>query len=254
MIPNPAYRGIWSIPSIPNPNYKGIWQPRRIPNPDTAYDDHPHRLNAMRGIAFEFWSNAAHIAFDNIYIGQDVNAANQFAENVWKVKRAKEFTLETGIKKETGHQDARKKAQTSFWHLMTHFNSKSFIEHFKMYFADVESSPKKILLYPEFTLFLVATMTSLVIIFNIIIVIFFNIYTACVKSVKDVPKQKAKITEEKQKLKESSVKSPASATTAATVKKTPKENGKKGKKTTAKVEEPTPRASRRRGVVEQSLK
>lgn len=89
MIPNPNYRGKWKPAKIDNPNYKGKWEPRMIPNPDFYFDENPFSsLEPIGAIAYELWSMADKIAFDNLIITSDVEAANLLQILTWQDKKA----------------------------------------------------------------------------------------------------------------------------------------------------------------------
>jgi len=88
-IPNPAYKGKWRPPKIDNPNYKGKWSPRMIPNPDYFYDEKPFSsLDPIGAVAFELWSMADNVAFDNLIISDDVEPANSLQLLTWQSKKA----------------------------------------------------------------------------------------------------------------------------------------------------------------------
>jgi len=93
-IKNPKYKGKWTAPMIPNPAYKGEWTPKQIPNPDYFYDATPANFTPMDSVAFELWTMNDGIAFDNIVIGHDVKAAQKFAKDTWKVKKAAQDSVE----------------------------------------------------------------------------------------------------------------------------------------------------------------
>jgi len=88
-IPNPSYKGKWKPPKIDNPNYKGQWTPRMIPNPDYYFDENPFSsLEPIGAIAFELWSMADNIAFDNLIITSDPEAAKLLQVLTWQDKKA----------------------------------------------------------------------------------------------------------------------------------------------------------------------
>lgn len=89
MIKNPSYKGKWRPSKIDNPNYKGKWSPRMIPNPGYFFDEKPFSsLDAIGGIAFELWSMADNIAFDNLVITSDPEAANLLQFLSWQDKKS----------------------------------------------------------------------------------------------------------------------------------------------------------------------
>lgn len=83
---NPNYRGKWTAPLIDNPNYKGPWKARQIPNPNYFEDLHPHRLQPMGAIAIDIWTMSGNVAYDNILVGRDEQAASDLAEATWRAK------------------------------------------------------------------------------------------------------------------------------------------------------------------------
>lgn len=88
MVDNPAYKGKWRPPKIANPNYKGKWAPRMIPNPDHFFDENPFStLDSIGAIAFELWSMADNIAFDNIIISSDKEQASLLKLLTWQDKK-----------------------------------------------------------------------------------------------------------------------------------------------------------------------
>lgn len=90
-IPNPEYRGLWKAPIIDNPDYKGEWKPKRVPNPHYFVDETPSNLEPIRAVAFEILANDGGIAFDNVLLGHDEQAAREFAELTFVPKQAAEI-------------------------------------------------------------------------------------------------------------------------------------------------------------------
>lgn len=89
LISNPNFKGKWKPPKIENPNYKGKWSPRMIPNPEYFLDENPFSsLEAIGGIAFELWSMADNVAFDNLIITSDVESSNLLQTLTWQDKKA----------------------------------------------------------------------------------------------------------------------------------------------------------------------
>lgn len=76
-IRNPDYKGKWSPREIPNPEYKGEWQPRKIPNPAYYEIGTPSDFEPIGGLGFEIWTMDDHILFDNIYLGHQINEAEE---------------------------------------------------------------------------------------------------------------------------------------------------------------------------------
>lgn len=88
MVPNPNYKGKWKPAKIDNPNYKGKWSPRMIPNPNYFFDENPFKsLDAIGGIAFELWSMADNVAFDNLIITSEPTTADLVQILTWQDKK-----------------------------------------------------------------------------------------------------------------------------------------------------------------------
>lgn len=88
MVPNPSYKGKWRPPKIDNPSYKGKWEPRMIPNPDYFYDENPFSsLDAIGSITYELWSMADNVAFDNLIVTNDPEAADLLQHLTWQDKK-----------------------------------------------------------------------------------------------------------------------------------------------------------------------
>ena len=67
---------------IDNPDYDGKWAPRKIPNPEYFEDATPHKMTPIGAIGLELWTLSDDIYFDNIYIGNDAEAARALVEQV----------------------------------------------------------------------------------------------------------------------------------------------------------------------------
>ncbi|VDM06924.1 unnamed protein product [Wuchereria bancrofti] len=94
MVDNPNYKGRWKPPRITNPNYKGKWKPKQIENPN-YFEPHPYsQLQPIIALGIELWTMSTNIIFDNIYIGDDENAASNFAKQTFKIKLAQETAYE----------------------------------------------------------------------------------------------------------------------------------------------------------------
>tara|TARA_A100001015_G_scaffold302350_1_gene390437 strand:+ start:2627 stop:4204 length:1578 start_codon:yes stop_codon:yes gene_type:complete len=112
MIDNPDYKGKWIHPMIDNPDFVGVWAPRKIPNP--AYfseETHPEAFKTLvapiGGVSVEIWTMSSGIHFDNIYVGNDVAAAAEWAEQSFGTERAREKAL-----KATEAAEKRRAART----------------------------------------------------------------------------------------------------------------------------------------------
>lgn len=99
VIDNPNYKGKWSPPMIDNPDYIGEWEPRKIPNPTYFVDEHPAALPAMAGVAIEIWTMSAGLAFDNVLVTSDEDAAADFGDATWAIKHAAQKEQAAAAKK-----------------------------------------------------------------------------------------------------------------------------------------------------------
>ena len=84
IIDNPDYRGKWVHPMIDNVDYIGEWKAKQIANPEYFSEEtHPEAFQTLvapiGGVAVEIWTMQGGIHFDNIYIGNDIGAAAQWA-------------------------------------------------------------------------------------------------------------------------------------------------------------------------------
>lgn len=98
MIDNPDYKGKWIHPMVDNPDYVGVWSPRQISNP--AYfseETHPEAFKTLvapiGGVSVEIWTMSSGIHFDNIYVGNDLEAAAEWAQKSFGEVREKEKAL-----------------------------------------------------------------------------------------------------------------------------------------------------------------
>lgn len=98
MIPNPNYRGKWKPPKIDNPNYKGKWSPRMIQNPNYFFDENPFKsLEAIGSIAYELWSMADNVAFDNLIVASDTEPASLLQYLTWQNKKAEDDATSSSL-------------------------------------------------------------------------------------------------------------------------------------------------------------
>lgn len=98
VIPNPNYRGKWKPPKIDNPNYKGKWSPRMIQNPYYFFDENPFKsLEAIGAIAFELWSMADNLAFDNLIVASDKEPASLLQYLTWQNKKAEDDSTSSNL-------------------------------------------------------------------------------------------------------------------------------------------------------------
>eukprot|EP00771_Trimastix_marina_P002936 gnl/Trimastix_PCT/411.p2 GENE.gnl/Trimastix_PCT/411~~gnl/Trimastix_PCT/411.p2 ORF type:complete len:550 (-),score=223.57 gnl/Trimastix_PCT/411:55-1704(-) len=100
MIKNPLYKGKWVAPKVKNPLYKGEWRPRRIQNPNYFVSESPFaELDRIIGLGFELWTMTSHIAFDNVYVGHDIEAARAHAEATFMPRHREELKIAEAAKK-----------------------------------------------------------------------------------------------------------------------------------------------------------
>lgn len=110
MINNPDYKGKWLPTRIPNPAFKGIWKPRKIANPD-FYEVTSVHLLPMSAVGIEIWTMDKGYIFDNILVGDNLEAARQFAEATFGVAKKIEAEMkekeidEMAKKKDFGSED-----------------------------------------------------------------------------------------------------------------------------------------------------
>jgi len=113
MIANPDYKGKWEHPMIDNPDYIGEWKPNQIPNPNYFSEEtHPEAFHTLvapiGGVAVEIWTMSSGIHFDNIYIGNDITAAQEWAEASFGAKDAHEKRI---LKEEAAEKRRQERAK-----------------------------------------------------------------------------------------------------------------------------------------------
>jgi calreticulin len=96
MIPNPEYKGEWKAKRIPNPEYKGVWKPARIANPDYKASSTLATYKDFGAAGFDLWQVKSGTIFDNLYVGDSVAEAKEYAEKTYFAtidaeKKAKEL-------------------------------------------------------------------------------------------------------------------------------------------------------------------
>ncbi|KAH7830949.1 putative calnexin [Monocercomonoides exilis] len=91
-IANPAYRGKYVRKKIKNPAYKGEWKPQMVPNPYYFVQKRTlSNLGRISGVGFDLLVDTADLMFDNIYLGDDEDEANEIAEEFWLPRYKKEY-------------------------------------------------------------------------------------------------------------------------------------------------------------------
>eukprot|EP01101_Sappina_pedata_P013201 TRINITY_DN947_c0_g1_i2.p2 TRINITY_DN947_c0_g1~~TRINITY_DN947_c0_g1_i2.p2 ORF type:complete len:186 (-),score=62.39 TRINITY_DN947_c0_g1_i2:58-615(-) len=86
--------GEWRAPLIPNPEYKGPWKARQIPNPGFYEDPNPSGLLPIDAIGIEVWTMTDAILLDNVYVGNDLEAALEYGRATWGQKVGPEMRSE----------------------------------------------------------------------------------------------------------------------------------------------------------------
>ncbi|KAJ8902306.1 hypothetical protein NDN08_006713 [Rhodosorus marinus] len=109
MIDNPKFKGKWKAPMIDNPDYKGKWEQKTIPNPDHYKVDKAHVL-PISAVGFEIWTMDDGYTFDNLFIGESLDAAKAFAAETYdRVREAEKVREDREIdemaKKENFYDD-----------------------------------------------------------------------------------------------------------------------------------------------------
>ena len=84
MIDNPEYKGEWKPKQIDNPKYKNVWVHPEIDNPEYSPDPNLYKRDKICSIGFDLWQVKSGTIFDGIMITDDIQAARDFGENVWK--------------------------------------------------------------------------------------------------------------------------------------------------------------------------
>uniref|UniRef100_A0AAV1TK91 Calnexin n=1 Tax=Peronospora matthiolae TaxID=2874970 RepID=A0AAV1TK91_9STRA len=123
---NPNYKGKFYPPYIPNPAYKGEWTARKIPNADYFEDAHPARMDPIGALAVEVWTMSEGITFDNFWLGNDLEKAQEFAALTWAPKHAAEAEVSDSAKPESEEVDegsAMKKLEAFVAEFATYANA-----------------------------------------------------------------------------------------------------------------------------------
>ena len=112
-IPNPDYKGEWKPKKIPNPDYKGPWVHPEIDNPDYYEDDTLYRYENIGALGIEIWQVKSGTHYDNIFVGDSVEEADEHANTHWKAyaEAEKEQKEEIEKKKEEERKAAEEAAR-----------------------------------------------------------------------------------------------------------------------------------------------
>jgi calreticulin len=97
-IKNPEYKGEWKAREIDNPNYKGEWVHPKIPNPEYSPDANLYKYASFGGVGIDIWQVKAGTIFDNIFIGDDLEAARAFAQETWGKNKDGELKMRDAAK------------------------------------------------------------------------------------------------------------------------------------------------------------
>jgi len=112
-IDNPDYKGEWSAKRIDNPAYKGPWEHPMIANPDFKDDSEIYAFDNIGFAGFDLWQVKGGTVFDNIFMGDSLEAANTNAET-WKavaeVEKKESAEKEAAEKKQREEEEAKKEA------------------------------------------------------------------------------------------------------------------------------------------------
>merc|ERR1719421_2434202 len=106
MIDNPEYKGEWKAKKIDNPDYKGPWEHPMIDNPDFVDDEEVYAFDSFGVAAFEIWQVKAGTIFDNVYIGDSLDEAKEFAQSTYSANKDGEKKMYDEVQEE-----ARKKEE-----------------------------------------------------------------------------------------------------------------------------------------------
>ncbi|KAM9796981.1 calreticulin-like isoform X1 [Syngnathus typhle] len=90
VIANPDYKGDWMPRQIDNPKYKGPWVHPKIANPEYVHDADMYKFHNIGVLGLELWQTKAGSIFDNFLITDNVQEAEEFAQQTWGLTRAAE--------------------------------------------------------------------------------------------------------------------------------------------------------------------
>ncbi|XP_077462557.1 calreticulin-like [Stigmatopora argus] len=87
---NPDYKGEWTPRQLDNPDYKGPWLHPQIPNPEYRHDGEMGQFHDIGVLGLELWQVKSGSIFDNFFIGDDPEEAEEFARQTWGLAQAGE--------------------------------------------------------------------------------------------------------------------------------------------------------------------
>lgn len=111
MIDNPEYKGEWKPKQIDNPKYKGVWVHPEIDNPEYSPDANLYKRDEICAIGFDLWQVKSGTIFDSIMITDDIQAARDFGENVWKKTYEGEKKMKEAQDEEERKESEQKKPE-----------------------------------------------------------------------------------------------------------------------------------------------
>ena len=93
-IANPDFKE-WVQKKIPNPAYKGVWVHPEIANPEFKDDKAVYNVckDGCTGVGFELWQVQAGTIFDDIFVGDSLKEAEDFAAATFGKKKDGEKAL-----------------------------------------------------------------------------------------------------------------------------------------------------------------
>lgn len=108
---NTEYRGEWRQKTIPNPDYKGPWVAPKIANPEYKENTELYQIGSAGGVGIEIWQVTAGSVFDNIFVGDNVEEAKEFAVRTWGERKEKESDVKSKRDEEEAAKREAERAQ-----------------------------------------------------------------------------------------------------------------------------------------------
>ena len=89
MIDNPDFQGEWRPKMIDNPAYKGKWEHPMIDNPEYKYNENMYKVckDGCTHVGFEIWQVKTGTLFDDIFVSDSVEEAQEYAEKTFFKKK-----------------------------------------------------------------------------------------------------------------------------------------------------------------------
>lgn len=85
MINNPKFKGEWKPKRIKNPAFKGPWEHPMIDNTDYEEDKKLYLYKDIGGIGLELWQVKSGTIFDNFWVGDSIEEADEFKKKWFDV-------------------------------------------------------------------------------------------------------------------------------------------------------------------------